>query len=554
MKTAAQTLVATLRNHAVDRVFCVPGESYLAVLDALYDCPDVQLISCRHETGAGFMAVADAKITGRAGTVFVSRGPGASNAAIAVHTAEQDAAPLVLFIGQVERAERGHRAFQEVDYERTFADMAKWVVEVHDSDRLPETVAKAYHVAQSGTPGPVVVSLPEDMLAEPATAAPASALPRSTPPPSAQQVSAVVRLLASAERPLLIAGGCLRTDTARQALKQCAETWELPVAASFKHQDVFDNDHPAFAGHLGYNIPKHIAETFADADLMLAVGTRLNAVSSQGYRLPTAPVPAQPLIHVYPDGEQLGRVYQTRIKLACDVEAFLRALAEHGSPVSATRRAWRDKLHRVYTELARWQPLDAADGVDFGHVSSALAQLLPANAVITTDAGNFSSWMHRHFPFRSSQLLLGAVSGAMGFGVPAAVAAALRTQERQVVGLIGDGGFLMTGSELATALQYSAHVKLFVCNNRSYGTIRMHQELNYPGRTLGTELANLDFRLLAQAFGAKGLTIETPEQALPVVREALASDGSVVVDVRASLDHISAYITLEKLASRRRPA
>lgn len=550
-RTAAQTLVSTLRNHEVDRVFCVPGESYLAVLDALYDCPDIQLCSCRHESGAGFMAVADAKITGRAGTVFVSRGPGASNAAIAVHTAEQDAVPLVLFIGQVEREQRGRGAFQEVDYAQTFADMAKWTIEVQDAERLAETVAHAYHIAQSGTPGPVVVSLPEDMLTEAVTSAPAAALPLQTPPPSDKQVAEVARRLASAERPLLIAGGCVRTQAARQALAQCVETWDLPVAVSFKHQDVFDNDHANFAGHLGYNIPQHIADTFAEADLILAVGTRLHAVTSQGYRLPKAPVPEQPLIHVHPDNGQLGRVYQTTLKLACDVETFLRALARHRSPASAARIAWREGLHRVYTDLARWQPLAADDGVDFGHISATLTQLLPANAVITTDAGNFSSWMHRYFPFRSTQLLLGAVSGAMGFGAPAAVAAALRMPDRQVVGLIGDGGFLMTGNELATALQYNAKVRLFVCNNHSYGTIRLHQELSYPGRVIGTELVNPDFSRLAQAFGAKGLSIKTPQQVLAVVHEALASDGAVVVDVHASLDHISAYTTLGKLASRR---
>ena len=545
--TAAQNLVATLCNHEVDRVFCVPGESYLPVLDALYDCPEVELISCRHESGAGFMAVADAKITGRAGTVFVSRGPGASNAAIAVHTAQQDAVPLVLFVGQVERGQRGRGAFQEVDYAQTFTDMAKWTIEVHNAERLAETAAQAYHIAQSGTPGPAVVSLPEDMLAETVTTLPAEALPLHTLAPSDKQVAEVARRLTRAERPLLIAGGCLRTQTARGALAQCAEAWDLPVAVSFKHQDVFDNTHTNFAGYLGYNIPRHVADTFAEADLILAVGTRLHAVTTQEYRLPTAPVPEQPLIHVYPDDGQLGRVYQTALKLACDVEAFLQALAAQRSPAPIARTAWRERLHQVHTELAQWQPLMADDGVDFGHISAALAQLLPPNAVIATDAGNFSSWMHRYFPFRSTQLLLGAVSGAMGLGVPAAVAAALRLPDRQVVGLIGDGGFLMTGNELATALQYNAKVKLFVSNNHSYGTIRLHQELKYPGRVVGTELVNPDFNRLALAFGAKGLTIRTAQEALPVVREALASDDAVVVDVRASLKHISAYTTLEKL-------
>ncbi|MFQ5935686.1 MAG: thiamine pyrophosphate-dependent enzyme [Acidiferrobacterales bacterium] len=549
--TAAHCLVATLRHHQVDRVFCVPGESYLAVLDALYDCPDIHLVSCRHESGAGFMAVADAKITGRAGTVFVSRGPGASNTTIAVHTAQQDAVPLVLFVGQVQRKERGQGAFQEVDYEQTFADMAKWVVEVHDPDRLPETIARAYYMAQSGTPGPVVVSLPEDMLAASTVADAVQPLPLHVAAPSDEQVAEVAKRLAAAEQPLLIAGGCVRRQTTRQALTACVEAWDLPVAVSFKHQDVFTNDHPNFAGHLGYGIPKHVVNTLAEADLILAVGTRLTGVTNQGYRLPKAPAPEQPLIHVYPDPDQIGRVFETAIALTCDAETFLRALAAHKVAASPGRTAWRQQLHQVYVELAQWQPVDARDGVDFGHISAALAQTLRQDAVITTDAGNFSGWLHRYFPFRSTHLLLGAVSGAMGFGVPAAVAAALRSPDRQVIGLIGDGGFLMTGNELATAMQYKAKVRLLICNNRSYGTIRLHQELTYPGRVVGTDLASPDFAMLAQAFGAIGLTINAPNDTLPVVREALATKGPVVVDVHASLDHISAYTTLQKLARRR---
>ncbi|MFQ5955779.1 MAG: thiamine pyrophosphate-binding protein, partial [Kiloniellales bacterium] len=502
--TAAAALVETLARHQVDRVFCVPGESYLAVLDALYDRREIDLVSCRHEAGAGFMAVADAKMTGRPGIAFVSRGPGAGNAAIAVHTAGQDAVPLILFVGQVERKDRGRGAFQEVDYTKTFADMAKWVVEVDDPNRLPETVARAYLEARTGTPGAVVVSLPEDMLRQPTGALVADEAPAPAVRPSADQVTAVARHLARAERPLLIAGGGARSPAARQALAEASRVWRLPVATSFKNQDLFTNEDPHFAGHLGYGAPAPLIEALSGADLVLAVGTRLGDITTQNYTLIRAP---QTLIHVYPDPAQLGRVFEPAVAVVADAEPFLTALAARNPPphplASATflrppkrasrrreplasakpgpakpgpgRDAWCRRLHGVHADLARFRPKAADDGVDFGHVVQALAETLEADAVLTGDAGNFNSWAHRHFPFRSTQLLLGAASGAMGMGVPAAVAAALRFPERQVVGLIGDGGFLMTGNELATAVHHGAAVRLIVSNNNSFGTIRLHQ-------------------------------------------------------------------------------
>ena len=452
--TAARALVETLARHGVDRLFCVPGESYMAVLDALYDRPDIQVVTCRHEAGAGFMAVADAKVTGRPGTVLVSRGPGASNAAIAVHTAQQDAAPLVLFVGQVPRDMRGRGALQEVDFERTFADMAKWIAEVHDADRLAGVAAEAYRVACAGTPGPVVVALPEDMLRDAAPGGSAEPLPVEVPEPDAGEVAAVAERLAAAERPLLIAGGDVGTGQGRRLLAACAEQWRLPVAVSFKRQDLMDNESPCFAAHLGYGVPARIRKTLSEADLILAVGTRLGDVTTQGYRLPEAPRPKQPLIHVYPDAAQIGRVFATEVSIVSAAEPFLAALAGRNAPMPPrARAAWTRRLHAVHAELARWTPAPAPDGVDFGHVIAALSKVLPADAVLTCDAGNFNTWLHRYFPFRATNLLLGAVSGAMGLGVPAAVAAALRWPERQVVGLVGDGGFLMTGGELATALQ-----------------------------------------------------------------------------------------------------
>ena len=548
-RTAAQALVETLVRHGADRVFCVPGESYLAVLDALYDHPEIQTICCRHEGGAGFMAVADAKITGRPGIALVSRAPGASNAAVAVYTAREDAVPMLLFVGQVPTTERGMGAFQEVDYDKLFGTIAKSVIEVTDPEQLAPATAEAFRVARTGTPGPVVMAMPEDMLTMQATTEAAEPLAVGRPAPSDADVSRVAERLAQAERPLLIAGGEASGPATRRALQAVSEAWQVPVAVSFKHQDLFTNAHPHFAGHLGYGMPASVVETLGKADLIVAVGTRLGDVTTQGFRLPKAPKPNQPLIHVYPDKLWFGRRSETAIGIASAAAPFLDALASRNAPEPPAGRAeWLKRAHAVYADLAPWKPVSAADGVSFGHVAAALAKALPEDAILTTDAGNFSSWLHRHFPFRSTNLLLGAASGSMGLGVPAAVAAALRFPDRQVATIVGDGGFLMTGNELATAVQYGARVRLFVSNNGSYGTIRLHQERHYPGRTIATDLRNPDFASLARAFGAKGLSIRTAADAEPVVAEALASDGPVVVDVAASLQHISAFTTLDKLA------
>ncbi len=548
-RTAARSLIETLVGHGADRVFCVPGESYLAALDALYDHPEIQTVCCRHEGGAGFMAVADAKMTGRPGIALVSRGPGAGNAATPVFTAREDAVPMLLFVGQVPTRERGMGAFQEVNYDKMFGDIAKSVIEVTDADRLAPAAAEAYRAACAGTPGPVVVALPEDMLAM-ATATPAAEpLPLLRPAPSDDEVTRVAERLAEAARPLLIVGGDAAGADARRALAAVSDAWQVPVALSFKHQDLFANAHPHFAGHLGYGMPAHVVETLGEADLILAVGSRLGDVTTQGFKLPMAPKPKQPLIHVYPDAQWFGRRFETALGVVSAAAPFLAALAARNAPQPPAGRAeWLKRAHAVYADLAPWVPADAPDGVSFGHVVAALADRLPDDAILTTDAGNFSSWLHRHFPFRSSHLLLGAASGSMGLGVPGAVAAALRHPDRQVVGIVGDGGFLMTGTELATAVQYGARVRLFVSNNRSYGTIRLHQEKAYPGRTIATDLVNPDFASLARAFGAKGLAIHTAADAEATVAEALAADGPVVVDVAASLQHISAFTTLDKLA------
>ncbi len=554
-RRAADVVVESFRAHGVDRIFCVPGESYLALLDALHDAPDIDLVAARHEGGAGFMALADAKITGRVGVCAVSRGPGATNASIAVHMAEQDAVPLVLLIGQVARADLGRGAFQEIDYAKAFGAIAKGVWEVREAEQLPEVLARAFHLALSETPGPCIISLPEDMLSDAVAAAVVAPLPLAQAAPSARDIEATMALLAESERPLVIAGGRATEPAGRAALQAAAEAHDLAVALAFKRQDGFPNDHPNFAGYLGFKIPPAQVEAMAEADLILAVGARLNDTTTQGYRLPRAPGPDQPLIHVHSDPDQIGAVFRTELGIAADPVAFLKALAAHRHERVPARQAWLKGLSERARALAAYTPSQPRDGVDFGAVVAAFARRAAADAVVITDAGNFGSWVHRHWPWQPGNLLLGLVGGAMGFGVPGAVAAALRLPGRQVLSFIGDGGMLMTGGELATAMhaggQGRAALKLIVSNNRSYGTIRLHQERDYPHRTSGTDLANPDFAAWAQSFGAEGITIETEADIEAAVDRTLAAQGSVLLEVRSSLEAISAYTTLDKLRGGR---
>jgi len=547
-RRAADLLVDCLAAHGVDRVFCVPGESYLAVLDALHDSNAIETVVCRHESGAGLMAVGDAKLTARPGVAFVSRGPGATNASIAVHVAEQDAVPLLLFVGQVPRAEIGRRSFQEVDYAKTFADMAKAVYLIHDAARVPEIIARAFVEAQAPTPGPVVVVLPEDML-EDSTDAPAIeplAVPQAGAA-SAADIEAIAALIGRAERPLLLAGGIgLGTLRGRKALLAASEAHHLPVALTFKRQDYFPNTHPHYAGHLGFKMPKAAVQRYLESDLILAVGTRLTEATTQGYTLPASPVPRQPLVHIHDDPRQIGRNYTAAKALVADPVAVLEALAARPVGAPAKRAAWIRMLHDPVAKAMPWTP--PADGLlDMGPIVAALAQRAARDAIFVTDAGNFSGWLHRHFPFSGEHVLIGCVGGAMGIGMPAAVAAALRFPARQVIHFLGDGGALMTGSELATAVQYGANVKTFISNNGSYATIRMHQELAYKGRVHGTELKNPDFAKWAESFGARGLTLSSIEEVPRIVEQALAHDGPAVVDVKTALEHITPFATIAAL-------
>ena len=545
-RTAAKVLVDTLAAHGVDRAFCVPGESYLAVMDALHGDPVLHLVTCRHEGGAAWMALADAKMTGRAGVALASRGPGATNASIAAHSAEQGSFPLVLLLGQVSRAKIGKGATQEMNFAKTFSDIAKHVEEVNAPERVGEVLARAIRIAESGTPGTVVVSLPTDVLAAPCDA-PAQARRRvSRARPAEDDVAEAARIVQQAARPIIVAGGRVDSPRARRALLAASEAHGVPVLPSYVHQDVFPNAHPNYGGELGIRPPDGVARTALDADVIVAVGTKLTNMAGLGGRIPAS---GQRVIHVYPDETQVGRHFDVALGIVSESAEFLESLTARNVPEpSAARRAWIAGAHARYVEFADSPLRPASDGLDFGHVIDAMQRHVPHDAVITVDAGSFSSWLHLRYRYVPSQTLLGSECGAMGMAIPAAVAAAIRYPARKAIAVVGDGGALMSGYELATAMAEGArNLCIIVSNNSAYGTIRFHQESHYPGRPHATGLVNPDFTLLARAFGAKGLLIERAEDADAVLAEAMTSDVPVIVEARTSLENVDARHTIAGL-------
>jgi acetolactate synthase-1/2/3 large subunit len=532
--TAATVLVDFLAAQGIDRAFCVPGESYLALLDALHAHPAIDLVTARQEGGAGFMAVADAKLTGRPGVVLVSRGPGACNAAIAVHTAEQDAVPLILLVGQVDRASLRRNAFQEIDYLSMFRGIAKWVGEATEAAQVPELIARAHAMAVSGVPGPVVLSLPEDVLE---AACPAPARPATVPgaaAPAAQEIARLAALLRAAARPILLAGHGLDAPGGRAALRAFAEAWRLPVAVSFRRQDLFPNDHSLYAGDLGLRNPDAQRAAFLDADLVIALGTRLTDITTQGW---TWPGEGQRLVHVCADPRFLGWQFPAEIALAADARATLAALAAEAPGMPASRQGWTARLRGLQVADSAVAPRDWPDGIAFAEVAKLVEQVAEPDAIVTLDAGTFGAPFYRKVAWRPGQRLLAPVSGAMGFGMPAAVAAALRCPGRQVICALGDGGALMTGGEFAVAVARRAAVKMLLADNGSYASIRIHQERLYPGRVSGTDLANPDLRQWAAAFRVPVCSVETRED-LPKLAAALRAPGPLAAVIRTSLQAV----------------
>ncbi|HEV8020111.1 MAG TPA: thiamine pyrophosphate-binding protein [Candidatus Lustribacter sp.] len=547
-RPGGRVLVDALALNGTDTIFCVPGESYLAVLDALYDRrDDIRVITCRQEGGATFMAEAYGKLTGRPGVAFVTRGPGATNASIGVHTAFQDSTPLLLFIGQVDRDALGREAFQEVDFRAMFAPLAKAVIEIERGSRIPEILSRAFALAMSGRPGPVVISLPEDVLSEEIDIADAPAAPAAQAGADAAQMALLADHLRGAQRPIVIAGGS-RWDAASCAqLQLFAERNVLPVACAYRRQDLFDNRHPLYAGDASLGIVPDLVQRFHDADLILAIGTRLGDITTGGYSYFDVPRPQQRLVHVHPDAGELGRVYQPDLAINAGVRAFAAAAATIAVDGSH-RHEWAAAANRAY--VADRAAGRTVERVDLRAVVLDLSERLPTDAIVTVGAGNFTTWVHRYFQFKQFGTALGPTSGAMGYGVPAGIAAKLRHPERTVVTFAGDGDFLMTGQELATAVRYGVALVILIVNNGMYATIRMHQERNYPGRVSSTDLTNPDFAALARAYGAHGERVATTAEFAPAFERAVASGGPAVLELDVDPDAITSRTSITALRAR----
>ena len=546
LRSGGQVLIDALKVHGVDTAFCVPGESYLAALDALHDAEDrIKLIVCRQEGGAAYMAEAYGKMTGRPGICFVTRGPGATNASIGVHTAFQDSSPMILFVGQVARDQVEREAFQEIDFRRMYGPMTKWVAEIDDAARIPEYVSQAFHRAVNGRPGPVVLALPEDMLTDRVDVRDAGRYTRVQPSPSAAQMHELRDRLDEAKRPFMIVGGGGWSHEAVADIRAFAETANLPVGCSFRCQDLFDNAHPNYAGDVGIGINPKLAERVKNADLLLVVGARLGEMTTSGYTLVDIPVPRQTLVHVHASAEELGRVYQATLPINAGMAEFA-AMAKALGPVPA--RAWDNETKAAHAEYLEWSTPPAVEGpVQMGEIMTWLEGNLPPDAIVTNGAGNYATWVHRFHRYRRFRTQLAPTNGSMGYGVPAAVAAKVIAPERMVVSFNGDGCYMMNGQELATAVQYNLPVIFVVVNNGTYGTIRMHQERSYPGRVSGTDLANPDFVALARAYGAHGELVEKTADFAPAFERAARAGKPALIEIRLSPEVITPRQTLSQI-------
>ncbi|WP_448191410.1 thiamine pyrophosphate-binding protein [Azospirillum sp. sgz301742] len=550
VKTGGQLVVAALEAQGVERVFCVPGESYLAVLDALHDSP-IRTVVCRHESGAAMMAEAAGKLTGRPGVCMVTRGPGATNAAAGIHIAQQDSSPLVVLVGQIERGMRGRDAFQEVDYRQMFGGMAKWAAEIDSADRVPEMISRAFHTAMSGRPGPVVLALPEDVLVEAADAVPAAPALAVDTSPTPAQMAELVHLLNKAERPLVLAGGSRWTAGAVERLHRFAERLELPVGVTFRRQMLFDHTHRCYAGDVGLGINPKLAARVREADLLLLLGGRFSEVPSQSYELLGIPEPAAALVHVHPGPEELGRVYRPTLAINATPAGFLEAAESlpDVQPRWAGRAAAANADYRAWSDVPPVTP----GAVRMGEVIVWLREHLPDDAIMTNGAGNYATWLHRFWRFRRFGTQLAPVCGSMGYGLPAAISAKLAHPERDVVCFAGDGCFQMTGLEFGTAVQEGAAVIVLVIDNAMYGTIRMHQEREYPGRVSGTALRNPDFAAFARAYGGHGETVERGEEFGPAFERARASGLPAILHVKIDPEALTPNRTLTDIRAAGRP-
>lgn len=545
MRTGGQILVDQLQVHDVDTVFCVPGESYLAALDAFVDHPEIRLLTCRHEANAANMAEAYGKLTGKPGVLFVTRGPGACHAAIGLHTALQDSSPLVVFIGQVARDMVEREAFQEMDYRRFFDQATKWSAEIENPARIPELVGQAFNRAASGRPGPVALSLPEDMLTELSGVGDGRRYTATQAYPAPEQMAELRGMLGEAKKPIMMLGGGTWTPDAVLDITEFAVANSLPVCTAFRNQDRFDNGHENYVGEVGIGANPELIARLKETDLLIVVGPRIGEQTSQGYSLLDIPVPQQKLVHVHPDVQELGRVYQPNLGINAGMPQFAAAAAGM-DPVSSG--AWTDELSQARASyLANIEIRESVGALDMAHVMKVLRDKLPKDAIIANDAGNSTAWAHRYLPFSTYPSQVGPTSGAMAYGVPAALTGALVYPNRRTICFVGDGGFLMSGNELATAMQYDLKPIIFVVNNGSYGTIMMHQVREYPDRYPATELQNPDFAAYAQSFGCYGEIVDKNADFAAAYDRAVASDRCAVLELRTDIEAISTRATLTGL-------
>lgn len=543
-------LVSSLLAQRVDRVFCVPGESYLPVLDALHDVSDkIDLVVCRQEGGAANMADAYGKLTGRPGVCFVTRGPGATNASIGVHTAFQDSTPMVLFVGQVGSQIKDREAFQEVDFKAMFSPLAKWAAEISDVSRIPEYVHRAFHTAMAGRPGPVVLALPEDVLSDEVFEMIEACRPAdpTCAAPAPHQLARLQEMVELAERPLMIVGGGGWSGEAGRAVEAFAETFGVAIASSLRCQDYVRNAHPNYVGHLGIGADPALAHQVRESDLLIVLGARLGEMTTAGYTLIKPPYSENKLVHIYPDPEELGRVYQADLPINAGSAEMAKALALL-EPKGQGDTAWIAAAHGDYTASLTIPQSDR--DLDMAEVVARLRMTLPEDTIVSSGAGNYTGWVHAYWPFETFRSQLAPTSGAMGYGVPAAVAAKLTCPERTVVAFAGDGCFLMNSQELATAAQYDLKILFLVVNNAMYGTIRMHQERNYPGRTVGTDLRNPDFAVLAQAYGLHGERVAHIDQFDAALQRALAAPGPALIELVVDPDAISFRTTITAMQKK----
>lgn len=550
LRSGAEVLIDALKINSVERIFCIPGESYLAALDALFDRSEISLVVCRNEGGAAYMSEAEGKLTGRPGVCFVTRGPGATNASGGLHIAMQDSTPMILLIGQIARKDVDREAFQEIDYRRMFSEVAKWVAQIDDANRIPEYLNRAFSVATSGRPGPVVLALPEDMLIDQTAAIDAGPWQIVKTSPAATDVEQTLDMLASAERPLIIVGGSGWSEDTRLQLQHFAEANQLPLTNSLRCQDFIDNEHANYIGDLGLGVNPALARRVEESDCLLVIGSRLGEMTTAGFSMIDIPCPKQRLIHVHPGAEELGHIYQPELAINAGAGPFVAALSRAIlAPVNAAD--WAERVARGHQDYLDWnQSITVPGPVQFSDIIHSVRNQTAEDAIVCNGAGNNTGWLHRFFRHRRYRTQLAPTSGTMGYGVPAAIAAKLRHPDRCVVAFAGDGDFMMNGQELATAMQYKANIIVIVVNNGIYATIRMHQEREYPNRVIGTDMVNPDFVALAKAYGAHAELVVNSDEFEAAFERCVSAGTPALIEVQLDPNILTPTSTIESLRAQ----